>query len=91
MPSLLVHMPIPEQCFDFWSMDFISELPSSQGCNTIYTCIAKFTKWLIPCLKAEGDLSAPNCANLFFSKIVRLFIVLKMVLHDLDSRFTFNF
>ena len=68
-------MPIPEQCFDVWSMDFISGLPSSQGYNTIYTCIDKFTKFvhLIPCFKGEGALSAPECANLFFSNIVRLF------------------
>ena len=50
-------------------MDFISGLPSSQGYNSIYTFIDKFTKFvhLIPCFKNEGSLSAPECANLFFS------------------------
>ena len=62
-------MPIPEQCFDVWSMDFISGLPSSQGYNIIYTYIDKFTNFvgLIPCFKGEGALSTPECANLFFS------------------------
>ena len=46
---------------------------------------------VIPCFKGEGALSAPECANLFFSNIVRLFGVPKMVLHDHDSRFTSNF
>ena len=86
-------MLIPEQCFNVWSMDFISRLPSSQGYNTIYTYIDKFTKfvWLISCFKGKGALSAPECANLFFSNIIRLFGVPKMVLHDRDSRFTSNF
>ena len=68
-------MPIPEQHFNVWSMDFISRLPSSQGYNTIYTCIDKFTKFvhLIPSFKGKGALSTLECANLFFSKIVRLF------------------
>ena len=86
-------MPVPEQCFDAWSMDFISGVPSSQGYNTIYTCICKFTKFvhLIPCFKGEGALSVPECANRFFSNIVRLFGITKMVLHGHDSSFTSNF
>ena len=86
-------MPIPEQHFDVWSMDFISGLYSSQGYNNIFTCIDKFTEFvhLISCFKGKGALSAPKCANLFFSNIVRLFGVPKMVLHDYDSRFASNF
>ena len=86
-------MPIPEQYFDVWSMDFIPELPSCQGYNTIYTCIDKFIKFvcLIPCFKGKGALSAPECANPLFLNIVRLFDVPKMVSHDRDSRFTSNF
>ena len=74
-------MLIPEQCFDVWSMDYISGLPSSQAYNTINTCIDNFTKVvrLIPCFKGEGALSAPECADLFFSNIVRLFGVVKIV------------
>ena len=86
-------MPIPEQHFDIWSMDFISGLPSSQGCNTICIYIDKFTKFvhLIPCSKGEGALGTPECATIFFWNIVRLFGVLKMVFHDHDSRFISNF
>ena len=46
---------------------------------------------LIPCFKGEGVLSTPECADLIFSNIVRLFGVLKMVLHNHDSKFTSNF
>ena len=46
---------------------------------------------LIPYFKDEGAFSAPNCASLFISKIVRLFGVLEIMLHDCDSRFISNF
>lgn len=92
-PGLLSPMPVPEHRFDVWSMDFISGLPVCDGFNTIYTCIDKLSKFvrLIPCFKGEGELSAPECANLFFANVVRLFGLPKMVLHDRDSRFTSNF
>ena len=65
--------------FGLWI--FISGLPSSQGYNTIYTCIDKFTKfvWFIPCFKGKGALSAPEYASLFFYNIARLFGAPKMV------------
>ena len=74
-------------------MDFIPRLPSSWDNNTIYTYIGNLTKsvWLIPCFKGEGGLSALECARFFFSNIVRLFGVPKMLLHDSNSRFTSNF
>ena len=86
-------MPIPNQSFYVWAMDFISGLSSSQGYNTIYTSIDKFTKFvqLIPCFKGEGALFAPECANLLFLNIVRLVIVPKIVLHNHNSWFTSNF
>ena len=74
-------------------MDFISGLPSSNDYNAAFTFINKFTKFvrLIPCFKGEGALSVPKYANLFFSNIISFFGVPKIVLHDHDSRFTFNF
>ena len=42
-------------------------------------------------LKGEGALSGPECANFFFSIILRLFSIMKMLLDDCDSRFTSNF
>ena len=73
-------------------MDFISGLLNSQGHNTIYNCIDKFTKFvrLIPCFKGQRALSALECANIFFFNIFRLFGVRKKMLHDRDSRFTSN-
>ena len=74
-------MLILEQHFDAWSMAFISGLPINKGYNTIYTYIDKFTKFvqLIPCFKGKRGLSKPESANIFFSNIVRLFGVAKIV------------
>ena len=83
-------MLIPEHHFDVWSIDFISGLSSSKDYNTIYIFSSKFTKFiqLTHCFKCKLALSVPESANLFFSNIVRLFGVPKMVLHNHDSRFT---
>ena len=86
-------MLISEQQFDIWSMGFTSGLPSSQGYNTIYTFIDNFTRFVrfIPCFNDEGALNAPERASLFFSNTIRLFGILEIVLHNCNSRFTFNF
>ena len=56
----------------------------------MFTCVDKFTKFcrLIPCWVGEGQLDAPQVANLFFEHVVRLFGVPAVVLHDRDPRFT---
>ena len=45
----------------------------------------------MPCFKGKGALSAPECASFFFTNIVILFFIPKMVLNNHDSRFTSNF
>ena len=87
-PGLLVSMIVPEHQFNVWSIDISSGLPSSQGYDIVFACIYKFTKSvrLIPCFKGEGALSATECANVFFSHIVRLFGVPKIVLYEHDKR-----
>ena len=78
--------------FEVWSMDFITNLPMSNGFNTIFTCVDALTKYtqLTPCFVGEGRLSAPSVARLFFDAVVRLFGCPRKVLHDRDPRFTSN-
>ena len=49
--GLLQPIPIPTQPFEVVTMDFISELPQSQGHNSIFVLICKLTKYafFIPC------------------------------------------
>ena len=49
--GLLQPIPIPTQPFEVVTMDFIGELPKSQGHNAIFVLICKLTKYayFIPC------------------------------------------
>ena len=65
-------------------MDFIIDLPLCIGCNAIFTCVDKQTKYvrLVPCFVGEGALSAQVMAQLFFEHVVRIFGVPQVILHD---------
>ena len=92
-PGSLAPIPLPLDCFSFWTMDFITSLPKYQGCNAIFTCIDKLTKLvrLTPCRMGEGLLSAEQTAKLFYENVVRLFGVPNTILHNRDIRFTSQF
>ena len=65
-------------------MDFITSLPKDQGCNAIFTCIAKLMKLVrfTPCHMGEGLLSTEQTVKLFYENVVRLFGVPDTILHD---------
>ena len=86
-------MEIPAGHFDVWSMDSITDLPLSREFNAIYTCVNKFTKTvkLQPCFVGEGQLTTKEVAMLFFNGVVCTYGLLRVVLHDRDSRFTIHF
>ena len=58
-PGLLQPLPIPQERFSSWSMDFITSLPLCNGYNAIFTCVDRLTKLtrLIPCSLGEGALT----------------------------------
>lgn len=68
-------------------------MPVVRGYNGFICCVDKFSKFtrLIPVFAGQGELAAPEVANLFFEHVVRLFGVPAMVLHDRDPRFTASF
>ena len=74
-------------------MDFITDLPESNGYNCIFTCVEKLTKYVvtIPCKMGDGSLSASDVADLFFVHVVSRFGVPRSVLHERDPRFTSSF
>ena len=92
-PGLLHPVEIPPTRFDTWTMDFITDLPLSDGMNAIFTCVEKLSKYVvvIPCFMGDRALSASDVADLFFAHIVARFGVPKSVLHDRDPRFTSGF
>ena len=74
-------------------MDFITDLPVSDGFNAIFTCVDKLSKYVVltPCTLGDGELSASRVADLFFQGVVARFGVPRSVLHDRDPRFTSAF
>ena len=93
-PTGLLHpVKIPCECFEEWSMDFITVLPLCGGFNGIYTFFDKLTKLvkLLPILIGEGALSAPEVAHLFFEHIVQLLGIPHIALHNCHAHFTAHF
>ena len=80
-------------CFNIWHMDFITDLPLSQGFNAIYTCVNKFTKMvkLQLCFVGEGQLTTKEVVTLFFNGVVRTYGLPRVVLHNRDPRLTSHF
>ena len=83
--GLLQLIPIPTQPFEVVTMDFISELPQSQGHNSIFVLICKLTKYtfFIPC---DTNLTEKGAAKLFFNKIVTHVRLPKQIISDCDTR-----
>ena len=71
-------------------MDFITDLPLSQGFNSIYTCVNKFAEIikLQPWFVGEGQLTAKEVATLFFNGAIHTYGLPGVVLHDRDPSFT---
>jgi len=68
-------------------MDFITDLPKSEGYNTILVVIDRQTKMshFIPCSK---DIDARQFANLFMREIVRLHGLPHDIITDRGTLFT---
>ena len=83
--GLLQPIPIPNQPFKVVTMDFISELPKSQGHNSIFVLICKLMKYtfFIPC---DTNLTEKGAVKLFFNKIVTHVRLPKQIISDCDTR-----
>ncbi|KAF1316466.1 putative retroelement, partial [Globisporangium splendens] len=86
----LMPIPIPEQCWQVVSMDFITGLPVSEGCDAILTVVDKLSKRAkyAPTHAKDG---APDVAKVFFDTIVRHHGLPEVVISDRDSKFTSKF
>ena len=62
--GLLQPLPVPNDKFDYWTIDIITGLPEIDGFNALIVCVDKFGKLcrLIPCRAGESELSAPAIA-----------------------------
>ena len=88
--GLLQPLPIPERPFETVTMDFISELPESNGYNSILVIVDKLTKFatIIPTHNTIDELET---AQLFFSHIVSKYRPPRQIVSGRDSRWTGTF
>ena len=54
--GLLQPLEVPESRFHTWTVDFVTDLPLSQGYNAFMTAVEKLTKYVVvmPCVLGEG-------------------------------------
>lgn len=69
--GLLKPLPIPDRPLKMISMDFIVELPPSEGCTAIYVVVDWLSK-MAYFLHIKGTPSALETAQIFINKIVSL-------------------
>jgi Integrase zinc binding domain/Chromo (CHRromatin Organisation MOdifier) domain len=86
----LAPLPVPTAPWTGLSCDFITDLPVSNGMDSILLFVDRMTKMshFIPCLKST---SAPDFAQLFVSNVVRLHGLPASIVSDRGSIFTSNF
>jgi hypothetical protein len=88
--GLLRPIPIPTQPFEVLSMDFIPELPASNGFNNILVITDKLTKYaiFIPCTTSIDEVET---ARLFFRHVISEYGIPKQVISDRDTRWRNEF
>lgn len=89
-PGLLQPLPIPEARWTDIAMDFILDLPLSNGNNAIWVIVCRLTKraHFIPIFMGDNESSARNCALIFCKEFQRLHGIPESIISDRDSRFT---
>ncbi len=92
MPAgLLQPLPIPSEKGESVSMDFITQLPrTTSGYDAILVCVDRLSKQK-QFIATHTNVSAPECAALFFREWVRHHGVPASIVSDRDVRFTSNF
>ena len=85
--GMLKSNEVPDQPWKSIAMDFITDLPDSDGYDTILVVIDRLTKMshFNPCRK---DLDARQFATLFSKEIIRLHGIPREIITDRGSLFT---
>ena len=88
--GLLQPIPIPTQPFEVVSMDFIPELPLSDGFDNIFVIVDKLTKYAI-FIPTTTTIGEKETAELFFHHVISKFGIPRQVISDRDTRWRGNF
>ena len=76
---------------DAISMDFITQLPKSDGCSTAWVIVDRFTKMAHFVPVKDGQKTAEGCAKLFLENIWKLHGLPSSIISDRDPMFTSKF
>ena len=90
LPKLLQPILIPSQPFKVVSMDFIPELPTSNGFNNILVIVDKLTKYAI-IIPTTTMVNKVETTRLFFKHVVSKFGIPRQVISDRDTRWRGDF
>ena len=88
--GLLRPIPIPSQPFEVISMDFIPELPTSNGYDNILVIVDKLTKYAI-LIPTTTSITEDETAKLFFKHVILKFGIPRQVISDRDTRWRGDF
>ena len=69
-PGLLEPLPMPERPWESISMDFITCLPKSKGCDNIMAVVDRFSKYGV-FIPVPTKFTAEDAARLFFRYVVK--------------------
>ena len=87
--GMLQPLPIPEKPFEVVTMDFITELPESNGFDAILV-IDKLTKYAI-FIPTNSTVNEEGTAKLIFEHVITRFGIPRQFVSDRDSRWTSTF
>jgi len=88
--GVLRPLPIPERAWQDLSMDFITHLPESDGCDAILVVVDRLTKMkhVIAC---QGTCDAEEVARLFTKHVWKLHGLPKTIVSDRGPQFVSEF
>ena len=77
--------------WDSISMDYITQLPKSNGCSTVWVIVDRFTKMAHFIPIPDGQKTAEGCAKLFLANVWKLHGLPSDIVSDRDPVFTSKF
>lgn len=87
--GLLKPLPIPDRFWRELQMDFITDLPKSQGCSNILVIKDRLSKEV--CLEAMASMNAESCADRFLQCFVKYHGWPRAITSDRGSNWTGKF
>ena len=88
--GLLQSIPVPSQPFEVVSMDFIPELPTSNGFDNVLVIVDKLTKYAI-FVPTTTRITEVETARLFFKHVISKFGIPRQIISDRDTRWRGDF